>query len=100
MRTKEEVEKLPEHIHRTISNLHAQGMPKEAIADRIKHTAKKVPAHKIVDGVVGDGKTRSPLEERKAQEVAQRKKQQQLKNDIRKHEKKDRQRKRQKRDEL
>jgi hypothetical protein len=100
MKTKEEVEKLPDHVHKTIKSLHTQGMPKEAIAERIKHTAKNIPAHKIVDGVVGDGKAKTPYEDKKAQELAQRKKKQALKNDIRKHEKKDRQKQKRKRDEL
>mmetsp|Transcript_9530 Transcript_9530/g.14339 ORF Transcript_9530/g.14339 Transcript_9530/m.14339 type:complete len:124 (-) Transcript_9530:65-436(-) len=86
----EAVNKLPDTVHKTIKDMHAHGVPKEAIAQRIKHASKAAPASKLVDGVL---RRDDPWKAEKSQREAK-KRQNKLKNEIRKQERNDRKRKR------
>lgn len=89
MKLNEAVDKLPNTIHKTIKDMHAQGVPKEAIAQRIKHASKDASPDRLVDGVL---RKEDPWKSEKANRDAK-KRQNKLKNEIRKQEKMERSKK-------
>ncbi len=76
--------KLPKAVHKTIKDMHAQGVPKEVIADKIKLSAKDTSADKLVDGVLKS----DPVQDKVARDA--KKRQTKLKNEIRKQAKAER----------
>lgn len=89
MKLSEAVDKLPDTVHKTIKDMHAQGVPKEAIAQRIKHVSKATTPDRLVEGVL---RKDDPWKAEKAQRESK-KRQNKLKNEIRKQEKNERNRK-------
>lgn len=83
-RVAEAVNKLPPHVESTIRGLKAQGLPKEAINERVKNVAKNanISPEKLVNGVL----EKDPKREAQ-QKIAEKKRKQQIANDIRKQEK-------------
>jgi hypothetical protein len=76
--------------------MHAQGVPKEAIAHRIKHASKDASPDRLVEGVL---RKEDPWKADKANREAK-KRQNKLKNEIRKQDKKQRTDKKKKHREL
>jgi hypothetical protein len=93
-RTKEVLKDIPNKVENTIRGLNAQGVPKEAIMERVKHIAKEkdIPAERLVDGVLKkDPRRDSKISANEKKRAAQ------LKNEIREQEKKQRKAKSQRR---
>lgn len=86
-KTAEALKSLPPRVEKTIRGLNAQGMPKQAILDRIKHVAKDkdVNPERLVESILKkDPKREAKLSANDKKRAAK------LKNDIRLQEKKQR----------
>jgi hypothetical protein len=79
------VNNLPKSVHKTIKDMHAQGVPKDVIAEKIKLSSKGAPAKKIVEGVLKE----EPWKTEKANKEAKRR-QTKLKNEVKKQQKEER----------
>jgi len=59
--TKKKVSTLDPRVKRTVLGLQAQGLPKHAIAEKIKGHVEKNSAHSVIDGInYEDKRNRSP----------------------------------------
>jgi hypothetical protein len=76
------VNSLPKSVHKTIKDMHAQGVPKDVIADKIKQSSKGTTPQKVVEGVLKD----DPWKTEKANKDAK-KRQAKLKNEVKKQQK-------------
>jgi hypothetical protein len=79
------VNNLPKTVHKTIKDMHAQGVPKDVIAEKIRLSSKGTSAQKVVEGVLKE----DPWKTEKANKEAKRR-QTKLKNEVKRQQKQER----------